>query len=103
MSAGLAESLGSVGGPAIAGLPKALTADQVSGLFAALAAGGPVRLRNEAILMLLWRLGLRAGEVTGLLLEDIDWRNGVILVRGKGNAMSRCHCPSTSEHRWPRI
>ncbi|HZN75261.1 MAG TPA: tyrosine-type recombinase/integrase [Micromonosporaceae bacterium] len=94
VSAGLAESLGSVGGPAMAGLPKALTAAQVSGLFAALPAGGPVRLRNEAILMLLWRLGLRAGEVAGLLLEDVDWRSGVILVRGKGNRHEQVPLPA---------
>jgi integrase/recombinase XerD len=45
---------------------------------------GAARLRNEAILAMLWRLGLRAGEVAGLRLDDIDWRAGVILVRGKG-------------------
>jgi integrase/recombinase XerD len=94
VSAGLAESLGSVAAPTMAGLPKALTAGQVSGLFAALPAGGSVRLRNEAILALLWRMGLRAGEVAALLVDDIDWRNGVILVRGKGNRHEQVPLPA---------
>jgi site-specific recombinase XerD len=40
--------------------------------------------RNYAILLLLARLGLRAGEVVGLNLDDIDWSSGKILIRGKG-------------------
>jgi len=92
--AGLAESLGSFGAPTMAGLPKALPAGQVIGLFASLPDDGPIRLRNHAILALLWRMGLRAGEVAGLLLNDIDWRNGVILVRGKGNRHEQVPLPA---------
>jgi len=44
-----------------------------------------VGLRDYAVLTVLWRLGLRRGEVAGLRVEDIDWRRGVITVRGKGN------------------
>jgi integrase/recombinase XerD len=40
-------------------------------------------LRNRAILLLLARLGLRAGEVAGLSLGDIDWRHGHLRVCGK--------------------
>ena len=40
--------------------------------------------RDYAVLLLLLRLGLRRGEVAGLRLDDIDWRGGEILVRGKG-------------------
>jgi len=40
--------------------------------------------RNYAILLLLARLGLRAGEVVGLTLDDIDWNAGQITIRGKG-------------------
>lgn len=39
--------------------------------------------RNYAILLLLARLGLRAGEVVGLNLEDIDWSTGQVMIRGK--------------------
>jgi site-specific recombinase XerD len=41
-------------------------------------------LRDHAILTLLARLGLRAGEVAGLELNGIDWRQGVIKILGKG-------------------
>jgi site-specific recombinase XerD len=40
--------------------------------------------RNHAILLLLARLGLRSSEVISLELEDIRWRTGEILIRGKG-------------------
>jgi site-specific recombinase XerD len=40
--------------------------------------------RNHAILLLLARLGVRAGEVVGLRLDDIDWGTGQIAIRGKG-------------------
>jgi integrase/recombinase XerD len=39
--------------------------------------------REYAVIMLLTRLGLRAGEVAGMRLEDIDWRHGQVLIRGK--------------------
>jgi len=42
--------------------------------------------RNYAILLLLARLGLRAGEVVGLNLDDIDWSTSQIMIRGKGGA-----------------
>jgi integrase/recombinase XerD len=41
--------------------------------------------RDHAILLLLSRLGLRAGEVAAITLDDIDWRAGLLLVRGKGS------------------
>ena len=40
--------------------------------------------RDYAILLLLARLGLRAGEVVALTLEDLDWDAGELQVRGKG-------------------
>jgi integrase/recombinase XerD len=41
--------------------------------------------RDYAILLLLVRLGLRAGEVAAMTLQDVDWRRGEILIHGKGN------------------
>jgi integrase/recombinase XerD len=46
------------------------------------------------MLMLLARLGMRAGEVRSLALEDIDWRAGELLVRGKGNRFERLPLPA---------
>ena len=42
-------------------------------------------LRDLAMLTLMARMGLRAGEVSALCLEDIGWRTGEITIRGKGN------------------
>jgi site-specific recombinase XerD len=39
--------------------------------------------RNYAIVLVLARLGLRAAEVGALQLEDVDWRAGELIVRGK--------------------
>jgi len=49
--------------------------------------------RNRAILLLLVRLGLRAAEVAGLELDDIRWRSGEIVVRGKGDVVDRLPLP----------
>lgn len=49
--------------------------------------------RDYAVLLLLLRLGLRAGEVAGLALEDVDWRAGEIVVRGKGRREDRLPLP----------
>jgi integrase/recombinase XerD len=54
-----------------------------------------IGLRDYAIVGLLARLGLRAAEVGGLTLDDIDWRNGCIRVRGKGNRVDML--PLTAE------
>lgn len=41
------------------------------------------RLRDRAILLLLARLGLRAGDVAGLRLSDIEWTSGMLRLNGK--------------------
>jgi integrase/recombinase XerD len=51
--------------------------------------------RDYAILLLLLRLGLRAGEVAAITLDDIDWRVGELLVRnGKGRREERLPLPA---------
>lgn len=45
--------------------------------------------RDYAIVITLLRLGLRTGEVAALTLEDIDWRAGELVVRGKGPRQDR--------------
>ncbi len=79
----VADAVGSVAARAGTAPPKSLSAGEVRELFAALPAG-PVRLRDEPMLALMCRLGLRAGEVASLGIEDIDWRAGTITVHGKG-------------------
>ena len=53
----------------------------------------PKGMRDHAILLLLIRLGLRAGEVQTLTLEDIDWETGQITVCGKGSKRKRLPLP----------
>jgi integrase/recombinase XerD len=81
-SPSLADAVGKIAAPTGEALPKALSAAELSAVVAGLPSG-PARARNEAILALMRRLGLRAGEVAGLRLQDIDWRAGIVLVRGK--------------------
>jgi integrase/recombinase XerD len=50
--------------------------------------------RDYAILLLLARLGVRAREVVRLQLEDVDWRAGELLVRGKGGRYDRLPLPN---------
>jgi integrase len=50
--------------------------------------------RDYAIIITLLRLGLRRGEVAGLTLEDIDWRSGELVVRGKGARQERLPLPA---------
>lgn len=77
----------------LAGLPKGIEPDQVKRLLAACDANTPVGCRDLAILTLLVRLGLRCGEVATLTLDDIDWRTGTIVVRGKGSRIERMPLP----------
>src|SRR5207302_11089269 len=75
-------------------VPKFLTPQEVERVLKACNRRTAVGRRDYAILLLLARLGLRAGEVFGLQLEDINWRAGEILVRGKGLLHERMPVPS---------
>jgi integrase/recombinase XerD len=50
--------------------------------------------RDYAVIIMLLRLGLRRGEVAGLLLDDVDWRAGELVVRGKGARQDRLPLPA---------
>lgn len=75
-------------------LPKGLPDEQVTVLLASCDRGSATGCRDFAILTLLVRLGLRAGEVAALTLSDIHWRQGEITVRGKGNRCDRLPLPT---------
>lgn len=76
-----------------AGLPRGLTSKQVAALLAGCDRRRALGRRDYAILVLLLRLGLRAAEVSALRLDDIDWRAGEIVVRGKGGTEQRLPLP----------
>ncbi len=76
------------------GLPRPLEPAQVQAMLASCDCGTAAGRRDLAILTLLARMGLRAGEVAGLRLDDIGWRAGEITVRGKGNRRDRLPLPA---------
>ncbi|MGH7733853.1 MAG: tyrosine-type recombinase/integrase, partial [Gemmatimonadales bacterium] len=82
-----------VAGWRLAKLPKAVPPDIVQALLASCNRRTTYGRRDFAVLMLLSRLGLRAGEVAGLGLDDIDWRAGELIIRGKGSKLERLPLP----------
>lgn len=74
-------------------IPRGLSEVEVTALLDSVKATTAVGLRDRAVLLLLARLGLRAGEVAGLVLDDIDWRRGEIVVCGKGSHHDRLPLP----------
>ncbi|WP_456506149.1 tyrosine-type recombinase/integrase [Arthrobacter sp. UYCu723] len=52
-------------------------------LIASLDSSSPRRLRDRAIILCLARLGLRAGEVVQLQLEDLNWSNATLRIRAR--------------------
>jgi site-specific recombinase XerD len=65
-------------------VPRHLPAQDVERLLRACDRSSATGRRDRAILLLLARLGLRAGEILALELGDLHWREGEIVVRGKG-------------------
>lgn len=82
-----------VAGWRLSGLPKGLEPGQLRKLLAVCDRRTRTGRRDYAILLLLSRLGLRAGEVAGLGLDDIDWRRGELTIVGKGNRAERLPLP----------
>jgi site-specific recombinase XerD len=77
----------------LATLPRFIPAEQVRRLIRSCDLHTPGGRRDRAVLLLLARLGLRAGEVTHLRLEDIDWDAGELIVHGKGRRQDRVPLP----------
>jgi integrase/recombinase XerD len=90
----LAAAVPSVAGWRLSGLPKGLEPGQLRRLLASCDRRTPTGRRDYAILVLLARLGLRAGEVARLGLHDLDWRHGEITVVGKGERAERLPLPA---------
>lgn len=74
-------------------IPKSMLPAQVESLLASCDRQTANGRRDYAILLLLARLGLRAGEVVALTLEDLDWESGVFTVHGKGNRREQMPLP----------
>jgi integrase/recombinase XerD len=81
----LVAAVPSVAGWGLGTLPRAVGGEHVAALLASCDRTSARGCRDYAILLLLSRLGLRNGEVARLRLDDIDWRAGQMVIRGKGN------------------
>ena len=77
----------------LARLPRYIAADDVERILAACDRPSSVARRDRAMLLLLARLALRAGDVVGLRLGDIEWGQGRLRVAGKGRRETRLPLP----------
>lgn len=77
----------------LSSLPRYLDPGQVTRLIDSCGKDGPQGLRDRAIVLLLLRLGLRAGDIAAMRPTDIDWQEATLLVRGKGRRDVRLPLP----------
>ena len=91
--AGLADVVPGYARWRLADLPRSLAAEQVNRLIAACDGEVVERRRDRAILLLLARLGLRAGDVAQLRLDDIEWKTASLRVSGKSRHEVRLPLP----------
>ncbi|WP_449372892.1 tyrosine-type recombinase/integrase [Arthrobacter psychrolactophilus] len=76
-----------------AGLPRWLPVDEVAAMIGSCDLVTVRGRRDRAIMIAISRLGLRAGEVSKLTLDDVDWRSGTLRVVGKGGYMALMPIP----------
>jgi site-specific recombinase XerD len=90
---GLEHALPTVAHWRLASLPKYLPAETVEHVLASCDRATPLGARDRAVLLLLARLGLRAGDVATLKWTDIDWHDGTLRVAGKNRRETRLPLP----------
>jgi site-specific recombinase XerD len=93
LKADLAACVPAVANWSLSTIPRALPPEQVELVLASCKRQTAVSRRDYAILLLLARLGLRASEIAALTLEDLDWKEGLITLRGKGGRYSQLPLP----------
>jgi site-specific recombinase XerD len=91
--AGLADIVPGYAHWRLADMPRYLAAEHVNRLIAACDGDVVARRRDRAIVLLLARLGLRAGDVAQLRLADIEWQTGSLRVSGKSRYEVRLPLP----------
>lgn len=77
----------------LSAMPRYLPAEEVERLIASCDLDKPHGIRDRAILLLLARLGLRAGDILDMRLDDIAWADGTLRVRGKSRRETRLPLP----------
>lgn len=94
ISIDLASAVPSVRTWRFASLPRYLARGEVQKVLDAIDRSTSLGRRDYAVLLLLARLGLRASEVATLCLQDIDWQDGVLTIRGKARQRAQMPLPS---------
>lgn len=94
-SVGLDAAIPAVAHWRLSSLPQYLQADEVERVIASCDPASAVGKRDRAILLLLARLALRAGDIWQMRLDDINWKNATICVSGKSRSETRL--PLTQE------
>src|ERR1035438_4799693 len=79
---------------ALSKVPRFLAREQIQKILGSCDKQTAIGKRDYALLLLLARLGLRAGEVVALTLDDFDWEAGLVTVRGKGKRVAQMPLPS---------
>ena len=95
----------------LSALPRYLPEAEVEQLIGSCDLAASAGLRDRAILLLLARLGLRAGDILAMRLDDVDWAAAALRVRGKGRRETRLPLPQDAgdallaylEHARPRV
>ncbi|MGI9304997.1 MAG: tyrosine-type recombinase/integrase [Gammaproteobacteria bacterium] len=76
-------------------LPRSLPTEEIERVIAACDASTTLGARDHAIILLLARLGLRAGEVAALRIDDVDWHGASMQIRDKCRRKMRLPLPQT--------
>jgi len=108
---GLDRALPTVAEWKLSSLPRYLDSGQAARLCDSCRRDGPLGSRDRAIMLLLLRLGLRAGDIANMRPADIDWPEATLLVRGKGRRDVRLPLPQDAgdavleylEHERPNV
>jgi integrase/recombinase XerD len=91
--AGLEQAVPTIPQWRLSALPRYIGVADVDRLIVTCDRATPAGVRDRAILLLLARLGLRAGDILALRLHDIDWRHATLAVRGKGRRETKLPLP----------
>jgi len=94
ISADLHACVPTVANWSMAGIPRTISTSQVQSLLCGCDRRSATGRRDYAMLLLLARLGLRAGEVVDLRLDDLDWNEGAIRIRGPAQRCDRLPLPA---------
>ena len=90
---GINDAVPTIAGWRLSSLPLYLLPADVEKLIISCDLAKPVGIRDRAILLLLVRIGLRAGDILTMCLNDIDWEDGTLRVCGKGRREVRLPLP----------